>query len=276
MLEFANDQAESLRRIMAKPAPKIVCVLSAALEGNPPLLLTNLAAAISTNHNHVLLVHAGQESSEASRIYGTNALPTLVDVAQEKYTLAHAVKNSKLGFSVTKLQPKNQNLLPLEDAVELQTSELLNDLANRYTLVLVDGALNKSNTLPAGALSEGQLLIQLTREPESIKRAYILIKHVYQAFGRAKFGIVVTGASDAHAAVVFRNIAQVAKQFLAINLEFFGAIPADEHINRAAKLGRNVTNAFPQVAASIAFKSLAQRLNYTQTSSAQVELTSLA
>lgn len=275
MLDFENDQAASLRRIMAKPAPKVVSVISASLEGNQPLLMTNLAATIGANCN-VLLVHAGQESIEASHHYGTNALPTLLDVAQNKATLTQSIKRTKLEFSVTKLQPKNQNLMPLERVADAQASEVFNDLVKRYALILVDTALSKNNELPLSALNEGQILIQLTREPESIKQAYILIKQIYSQLGRRSFGIIVTGVSDAHAAVVFRNIAQVAKQFLAIDLEFFGAIPADDHIKRAAKLGRGVVDAFPRVAASIAFKSLAQRLNYQHTRSVKTEHASLA
>lgn len=276
MLKFQNDQAASLRRIMARPEPRVVSVISASLEANQPLILTNLAATISASRNNVLIVHAGQESIDASRSYGTNALPSLRDVAQGKSSLTQSIKHANLGFSTTKLQPKNQNLAPLDSVTNAQISEVFNGLASRYDFILVDAALNKNYELPISALNESKILIQLTREPESTKQAYILIKQIYQQRGRVNIGIIVTGASDAHAAVVFRNIAQVARRFLLIDLEFFGAIPADVHIHRAAKLGRSVIDAFPRVAASIAFKSLAQRLNYQQNRSTKLEHASLA
>jgi flagellar biosynthesis protein FlhG len=47
-----------------------------------------------------------------------------------------------------------------------------------------------------------------------------------------------------------------------IELEFFGSIPADDHLSRAAKLGRSVIDAFPLASASTAFKQIAQRLDY--------------
>jgi flagellar biosynthesis protein FlhG len=276
MPSFHNDQAASLRRLMAKPEPSVISVLSATADGNQSLLLTNLAAAISENDRHVLVLHAGEESIETSRHYGTNALPSLVDVAQKKCSLTQSIKTSKFGFSITKLQAKNQNLIPLESAVDEKVGDLLNDLANRYSLVIADVALNKHHRLPFSALSEGKILIQMTRDTESVKKAYMLIKQICHQFGRRSFGIIVSDTGNAHAAVVFRNIAQVARRFLAIDLEFYGAIPADEHMIRAAKLGRSVNDAFPRVAASIAFKSLAQRLNFQQTRSANLEQTSLA
>jgi flagellar biosynthesis protein FlhG len=275
MPSFHNDQAASLRRMMAKPEPRVISVLSATTDANQSMMLTNLAATISKNGGNVLVLHAGEETIEASRNYGTNALPTLIEVAQMKFALTQSIKTSKLGFAVTKLQPKNQNALPIDNTMDEKISGLLNDLSNRYTLVIADVALNKNNSLPLSALSDGKILIQLTRDTESIKKAYILIKQICHQFGRRNFGIIVSDTGNAHAAVVFRNIAQVARRFLAIDLEFYGAIPADEHMTRAAKLGRSVSDAFPHVAASNAFKSLAQRLNYQQNRSAIIEQPSL-
>ncbi|MFM9835466.1 MAG: MinD/ParA family protein [Methylophilaceae bacterium] len=261
---------------MAKPEPRIISVLSASPEEGQSILLTNLAATICENGSDVLVLHAGQDSIESSRNYGINALPTLLDVAEKRSLITQSIKNTKLGFATIKLQSKNQNLAPIDSAVDAKISEIFNDLANRYTLVLADVALNKNNVLPLSTLSEGKILIQMTRDPESVKKAYILIKHICNQHGRRSIGIIVTETGNAHAAVVFRNIAQIVRRFLAIDLEFFGAIPADEHITRAAKLGRSVTDAFPRVAASISFKGLAQRLNYQQNRSTNVEQKSLA
>jgi flagellar biosynthesis protein FlhG len=54
----------------------------------------------------------------------------------------------------------------------------------------------------------------------------------------------------------------VAKRFMQIELEFFGAIPKDEHLSKAAKLGRSVIDAFPMAVASAALQKIAQRLDY--------------
>jgi len=276
MPNFQEDQAASLRRIMAKPKPRVVSILSTHSDENQPRLITNLAAAINKHDSDVLIVHAAQESSEASRSYSTNALPTLLDVAQRRSLLLQSIKNSKFGFSTAKLLPKNQIQTPLDSNTDEQLNGVFKYLAGRYEIVLVDTTLNNNHALPLTALNESQILIQLTRDPESIKQAYVLIKQICNQLGTRSFGIIVSSCSDAQAAVVYRHISQVARRFMLIDLEFFGAIPADEHINRAAKLGRTVIDAYPLAAASIAIKSLAQRLNYKQTYSAQAELASLA
>jgi flagellar biosynthesis protein FlhG len=122
--------------------------------------------------------------------------------------------------------------------------------------------LNQENILPLKMLNDGEIIIRLTRQPESITNAYTVIKQICSELGRRPFGIIVDNATDAQAQTVFRNISQVARRFMQIELEFFGAIPSDDHLNRAAKLGRSVIDAFPQATASTAFKQIAQRLDY--------------
>jgi flagellar biosynthesis protein FlhG len=42
-----------------------------------------------------------------------------------------------------------------------------------------------------------------------------------------------------------------------------GSVPADEHLQRAARLGRAVVDAFPQAGSSVAFRQLAGRFSLT-------------
>lgn len=259
MSSFQNDQAAGLRRIMTAPKPRVVSILSASSTLDQPRLMTNLAASIRCHGSDVLIVHASEESRETS--YEIEGLPALLDVANKKASLTNAIKSSSLDFHVAKLLQKNQVNTPLDSKVSSQLNRIFDDLARQYEIVLVDATLNKDHLLPLKTLNENEILIQLTRHPESIKNAYSLIKQICSQLGRRTFGIIVDDATDAQAQIVFRNISQVARRFMQIELEFFGAIPNDDHLGRAAKLGRSVIDAFPLATASTAFKQLAQRLN---------------
>ncbi len=275
MLNLQNDQAAGLRRIMAGPKARVISVLSASSPENQPRLLTNLAALMSAHGRDVLILHAAAESIEATKSYGTAVLASLVDVMNKKSALPQAVKHTAQGFYTAKLLPKNLSPAALDDQSKHSLGTVFNKLASHYEIVLVDTILDKRHALPLTTLNESEILIRLTRDPESIKQAYVLMKRICSQLGRRNFGIVVDASSDAQAAVVFRNISQAAQRFMLIDLEFYGAIPTDEHLNRAAKLGRAVTDAFPMAKASAAFKSLAQRIDYQQHSAAEAELVSL-
>jgi flagellar biosynthesis protein FlhG len=268
MSNFQNDQAAGLRRIMAAPKPRVVSIISAASTPDQPRMMTNLAASIYGQGSEVLVVHASQDSRESK--YGTDMLPSLFDVAIEAYALAEAISGSNHGFYVSKLMQKNQFDISLDSDESYQVNKIFNELAHQYEIVLVDATLNKENLLPLKILNEGEMIIQLTRQPESIKNAYTLIKKICSELGRRPFGIIVDNATDAQAQIVFRNISQVARRFMQIELEFFGAIPSDDHLNRAAKLGRSVVDAFPMASASTAFKQIAQRIDFKHDGNASI------
>ena len=145
-------------------------------------------------------------------------------------------------------------------------------LSGLFEVVLVDAVLDEKHQLPLAMLNQHDILIQLSSDAASIKEAYTLIKRVYSQMGRRSFGIIVSDATDAQAAATFRNISQVARNYMQVDLEFFGAIPSDEHLSRATKLGRVVIDAFPLTEAAKAFKALAQRLNYKHPHPVEAEL----
>ncbi|MDO9150429.1 MAG: MotR [Methylotenera sp.] len=258
MVSFKNDQAAGLRRIMAAPKPRVVSIISASATDQSRMMI-NLAASIRAQGNDVLIVHASSGTREAS--YEVDKTPTLFEVAKTSASFSVAIKTTKQELTVAKLLPKNQVSTPLNNDAGQVLNQLFDELVLQYEIVLVDATLNSDDLLPLKTLNDSDILIQLTRDPESIKDAYTLIKRICSQLGRRSFGIIVDDANDAQAEVVFKNISQVAKRFMQIELEFFGAIPADVHLGKAAKLGRPIIDAFPLTPASNAFKQIAQRLN---------------
>jgi flagellar biosynthesis protein FlhG len=268
-----NDQAAGLRRIMATPKPRIVSVLSTSPSRDQARLMANLATPIAAHGSDVLILHASHESSE--KIYEIDKFPALLDVINEKSLMQSAIKNAGNGFSVAKLMPSHQVGTPLDSFLSEQLNTIFLGLAQQYEIILVDAALNSDHLLPLKALNEGEIIIKLTRHAESIKEAYALIKKIYGQLGRRSFGIIVDSASDEQAQVIFDNISQVAKRFMQIDLDYFGAIPPDVHLSRAAKLGRSVMDAFPMAIASTAFKQIAQRLDSKHDNQAEAKLISI-
>lgn len=264
MRNFHEDQAAGLRRIMAGPKPRIVSVLSASGKDDLPGILTNLAASLQRQGSDVLIVHAADESKHAMQHYGLEGTISLADTVRSKQAPEEAIVPAIQGFSAASLLPAYLSGRPVEAKLAQQLNKLLAKLANRHEIVLVQTALNEDEVLPLQMLNDSEIVIQLTAAPSSIKQAYRLIKQLYGQLGKRPFGILVHSASEAEAQTVFRNIAQVARQYLHIELDYVGNIPADEHLRRAYSLGRSVIEAFPMAQASQAFRDLANRFNYKQ------------
>ncbi len=274
MSSMHNDQAAGLRRMMTGHQPKIVSVLS-AIPQLQSSLITNLAASIGTQDCDVLVIHTGQTAKTDMSQYGIKGLPTLTDVAQKKLELGQSVKDSKLGFLVAKLHATPLSANKNYDVANIALNKTVERLSNLFEVILIDTALDKDHQLPLAMLNQQDILIQMSCDAESIKEAYSLIKRIYNNSGRRSFGIIVSDTTDAQAAKAFRNISQVARNHMQVELEFFGAIPSDDHLSRSAKLGRAVVDAFPMAHAAKAFKSLAQRLNYKHHHTAESALVSL-
>lgn len=260
MFNLHQDQAAGLRRLMASPAPRVVSILSAAATQDKSRLMTNLAASMSAQGNKTLIVQASKESSEA--FYGIQALPTLLDIAGNKQApMTQAIHASQYGFSVAKLMQKSQLDQPLSNQASQHLNKVFSELVGEYEILLVDASINEAHLLPLSRLNEGEIIIQLTRKAESIKDAYTLIKKIYNQLGRRSFGIIVDDATDQQAQVVFNNISSVARRYMQIDLEFFGAIPSDDYLRKATQLGRAVVDAFPLATASTAYKKMALKLD---------------
>ena len=259
MAEFKNDQAAGLRRIMAAPKPRVVSIIAASATQDQSRMIINLAVSIHHQGNDVLIVQASHASREAN--YEIAEIPTLLEVSTKSALLEHAIKNTSHNVATAKLLQKNQVKNALESDLSTELNLLFDELSNQYEIILIDATLNNEDLLPLKTLNESEIIIQLTRDPESIKDAYTVIKQVCAQLGRRTFGIIVDNATEAQAQVVFKNISQVARRFMQIELEYFGAIPSDDHLSRAAKLGRSVIDAFPLTPASSAFKRIAQRMD---------------
>jgi flagellar biosynthesis protein FlhG len=137
-------------------------------------------------------------------------------------------------------------------------------MARQAGILLVDGDMSMAGQggacFPVPMMASADIVVQVSTSATSIKAAYCLIKRLNQELGRRPFGILVTGASETEAKVVYDNMAQAASRYLAVKLTSMGSVPADEYLHRAARLGRSVIDAFPLAGASVAFRGLAERL----------------
>jgi flagellar biosynthesis protein FlhG len=222
-------------------------------------LLVNLGASLAGATGEPLLLDVtANESGIASRLRAGHGV-TLIDAARSTMAFAEVIRDSGQGFGVATLgrhAVKDVDMLRRNDAL----AKLFAQIAGNVGIVLAELKLESDGGLPLAALAEGEIVVQVTPGGDSIKTAYGLIKQLNGMLGRRGYGVLVTGASEREAAQTFSNLAQTASRYLAVPLHSLGAVPADEHVARAARLGRCVVDAFPLASASVALRGLAGRL----------------
>jgi flagellar biosynthesis protein FlhG len=260
LASFDFDQAEGLRRMLAGPKPRIVTFLSATPQDDKGAMLVNLGASLAQSGNDVMIVDACTRDYGVAQRLGVDRGPSLLQVARQECALNQVIHPVPQGFSVATMartMPGNA-----DEARRLaKTFDVLVKQAG--SIIMVDGEFSEDGSFPVPIMASSEIVVQVSTSATSITNAYALIKRLSQHLGRRPFGILVTGATEAEAKVVYDNMSSAATRYLAVTLSSMGSVPADEYLHRAARLGRAVVDAFPLAGASVAFRRLAGRFART-------------
>jgi len=263
LASFDFDQAEGLRRMLSGPKPRIVTFLSATPSDDKGAMLVNLGASLAQSGNDVMIVDACERDYGVAQRLGVDRGPSLLQVARQESALNQVIHPVPQGFSVASmLRGGHYGLTSADEARRLaKTFDVLVKQAG--SIVMVDGEFSEEGSFPVPIMASSEIVVQVSTSATSITNAYALIKRLSQHLGRRPFGILVTGATEAEAKVVYDNMSSAATRYLAVTLTSMGSVPADEYLHRAARLGRAVVDAFPLAGASVAFRRLAGRFART-------------
>ena len=254
------DQAEGLRRLLESPKPRVLTFLSSLKEDEKSGMLVNLGASLARQGQQVLMIDAKASQNSVGAWLNASSNQTLLDVAQQQRTMNEAIKVISSGLSVTMLSKYSAGLNSLPAESFRRLSRVFDVVVNRSDLVIVDSEIDANDAFPLASLDESEIVIQVSANSMTIKTAYGLIKRINNRIGRRSYGILVSGATEKQAKLVYSNMAQAANRYLAVPLNFVGYLPEDDHMKKAAYLGRSVIDAFPLAGASLAFSLLAQQL----------------
>lgn len=267
MANFDFDQAEGLRRMLAGPKPRVITFLSATNDDDKSAMLVNLGASLVGAGSNVILLDACVVSKGVASWLGVSAGPSLLDVARQERTMDEVIMPMTQGFWLASLRHDSLRLSRKNPVESSRLANVFDMLVAKADVVVVDGDIGSDESFPTPAMASGEIVIQVSTSPTSIKMAYGMIKRLNSELGRRPFGVLVTGASDREANIIYGNMAEAASRYLAIKLNSMGSVPADEYVHRAARLGRSVIDAYPLAGASVAFRRLAGRFAIASLSS---------
>lgn len=246
--------------MLAGPKPRIFTFLSATSIAEKSAMLVNLGASLAAGGSAVVLLDACASDNGIARRMGVELPATLLDVARQRRAFDQAVQAMPQGFTLAALTAGSLYSALYDADQRRRLANAFGVLASQSDVLIVDAELDDDDAgLPLDAMAVGDIVVQVSPDAASIKQAYVLIKHLNAQLGRRPFGILVTGADEQEANLVYRNMAQAASRYLAVQLYDLGSVPTDEHVPRAARLGRTVIDAFPMAGASVAFRRLAER-----------------
>jgi len=260
------DQAASLRTLVTSadraPHPlRVIAVTSGKGGVGKTHLACNLSVLLARAGRRVLLLDADLGLANADIVLGMAPHRHLGHVLAGAVPLADALAEGPHGIRVLAASSGIQQLTELEDAQKLHLIEALEDIQERFDLVLIDcgGGIGDNVLFFAGAAQEALLVV--SPEPTSLTDAYAAVKVLSQDAGVEHFSVIVNpAATEAHGRAVFARLTSVTERFLSARVCFLGHVPHDENLQRAVMAQRPVVDLFPRTPATRAFQHLSRTL----------------
>lgn len=261
MPEFGGDQADGLRRLLARSPARVATVVGARSGLGATSVVVNLAACWARSGKDVLVLDEHLSPDNVANTLGLKPRYDLLNVVRGDKALHEVILRDASGVLVLPAARAIQALPKLERAELDRLSQVLSFAASGMDAVLVDAAAREGHSVCTSLSGDEPLMMVLNATASGITESYAMLKQMVIENGRESFEIVVNKAANPHEArAVFDNMAQVASRHLRIQLNYAGYIPVDEKLHRATQLRRPVVEQHPGGAASRCFDDLAREL----------------
>jgi len=242
----ATDQAESLRRMLAPRVTRRIAVVSAERGAGGSTVALGLAHALARQGERVLLIEEDGQG-RAVALSGAQPRATLADVLAGRVPLDAALGD-----------------LPADAAAVLPAGRIGADDARRadaladVRTVLVDTQPAADGALSPFAQTAHNLLVVMRAERLSLPATYASIKRLHHLYACRRFQLLVNlAATEAEVGTLTHNLSQTCSDYLGVQLNLAGYLPADPLVARSARLGRGVVDAFPAAPATAALRRTA-------------------
>ncbi|MDK2124280.1 MinD/ParA family ATP-binding protein [Parachitinimonas caeni] len=256
----SGDQAAGLRDLVEHGGSRAICCFGAHGTGVTSMAI-NLAAALAHHGKRVMLVDESRGNESAVARLQLNQRFTFDHVLGRDVRLSDLPLQAPGGIELLPLQASQQVLAGISPIRQRQLADEFDSIAACIDLHLIDGRPAQTDEPPSLALASDDMIVVITPHAESITEAYASIKLLNNEYGRREFWILANRVRTLETArALFRRIKEVAGRYLGARLRLMGFVPEDERLHRANRLGRPVTDAFPDAEASIAFDQLADAM----------------
>ena len=241
---------------------RIISVASGKGGAGKTNIAVNLAVAFAQAGDRTMLIDCDMGLANAAILLGMPTAWTIGDLLAGRCGLEDLLQRGPSGLSFLPGHSGTGTGSTLSAAERARLMEALEPWLSDYDQVVIDtGGGIEASSLALVASADTPLIV-LTPEPTSFVDAYAVVKALHVAHGTTGFDIVANMVRhDVAARQLFDRFRSIAGRFLDIELNYLGAVPADNYVKEAVLRKRCVVETFPGAPASRAFAALARRLS---------------
>jgi flagellar biosynthesis protein FlhG len=222
----------------------------------------NMSIALAEMGRRVVLLDADLGLANIDVLLGISSKNNISNVLSGEVPLQDILVNGPGGIRIIPAASGTQAMAQLAPEEHVGLIRAFSTIADQMDVLVVDTAAGISDGVVTFVKAAQEVLVVVTDEPTSITDAYALIKLLNRDHGLFRFrilGNMVKTPQDGHN--LFAKITKVTDRFLDIALQYVGSIPFDESVKRAVQRQKPVILAYPRAKASLAFKSLAKKVD---------------
>jgi flagellar biosynthesis protein FlhG len=240
---------------------RIIAVASGKGGAGKTNVSVNLAVAFAQAGDRTLLIDCDMGLANAAILLGLPTAWTIGDLLAGRCGIDDLLQTGPAGLQFLPGHSGTGTGSTLSAAERTRLMAALQPHLSDYDHVVIDTGGGIEASALALVASADTPLIVLTPEPTSFVDAYAVVKALNVAHGTSDFDIICNMVRhDIAARHLFDRFRSIAGRFLDVELNYVGAIPADNYVKEAVLRKRCVVETFPGAPAARAFAALARRL----------------
>ncbi len=240
---------------------QVIAVTSGKGGAGKTTVATNLAANLSQHGKSVMLLDADLGLANVDVVLGLKSHFNLSHVLDGQCHLADIVLDGPEGVRIVPASSGRQHMAQLSAAEHAGLINSFSELPYPIDTLIIDSAAGINNTVTHFCQAAGEVLVVLCDEPASLADSYALIKVLNQHYGVKRFQMLANRVpSEDQGFELYKRLLKATDQFLDVNINYIGTIPEDDYLQRAIRMQRLVTSAYPQSASAQAFAQVAHRV----------------
>lgn len=262
MSDPGSDQAAGLRRMNQSRPVRVIAVTSGKGGVGKTNVSVNLGVALAEDGKQVMLLDADLGLANVDVMLGLHPEHDLSHVIQGRRTLEEVIVTGPRGLRIVPASSGTKAMAELSPMEHAGVIRAFSELSHDVDVLIIDTAAGISDSVISFSRASQEVIVVVCDEPASITDAYALIKLLSREYGIERFRVLANMAHSAQEGrELFAKIARVTERYLDVTLDFIGTVPFDDYLRKAIKRQKSVVEAYPRARASMAFKTLAQRMD---------------
>jgi flagellar biosynthesis protein FlhG len=222
----------------------------------------NLSVALAQMGRRVALLDADLGLANVDIMLGLNSKHNLEDVLAGTHSLLDVMLTGPGGIRIIPASSGTQHMSQLSAMEHAGLIHAFSEISEQIDVLIIDTAAGISDSVISFVRAAQEVLVVVCDEPSSITDSYALMKLLNRDYGLARFRVLANMTrTPQEGQNLFNKLTLVTERFMDATLQFVGSVPFDDGMRKAIQRQRAVVEMTPRGKASLAFHSLAEKVD---------------